>query len=646
MTFPSVPRVDINSLAVGAQVGRGGQGRVLTVSEYRVNGQWPAVLKIYSPALIARLDAAVLEKMVSLPGQLPPEDGQWLLNNTAWPTAIAEDRGVVSGFVMRMVPDAFYFSFQTQTQGTRRLLADTAFLLNPDSYLTSAGLTVSDSDRLAVLSSVAATLSRLHALGVVVGDLSPKNVLFSLAPSPGCFLIDCDAVQLRGETVFPQVETPDWEGPHGEAKATTASDAYKLGLLAIRLFARDQSSRDPAALGALSAELGQLAMLSQDLDPARRPPPSAWVSAFGAAGRPAPTALVVAEPAVSAPGGFSGSPGIRLAPDPPDEPRVALVVATTRYEDPELRQLRAPAHDAEDLAEVLGDPGIGAFAVTRVIDQDERRVRREIDVFLSSRSTGDLLVVYLSCHGVLDRRNRLYFAAVDTLKTQLGSTGIPSAWLLDELEECRARRQVLILDCCFSGAFAHGGKGDEDLDLERRLTGQGRGRVVLTASRAGEYSFEGQALPGAVSAGSVFTTGLVKGLRTGAADVGGDGYVSVDEAFDYAYGYVRSSGASQTPQRWLYGGEGAIVLARSPAGIVITPAPLPEALAASLDSPYPAVRIGAVNALGEWLSGDPARALTAEQKLQQIAETDVPTVAAAARACLHNLKSVGTERNG
>ena len=64
-------------------------------------------------------------------------------------------------------------------------------------------------------------------------------------------------------------------------------------------------------------------------------------------------------------------------------------------------------------------------------------------------------------------------------------------------------------------------------------------------------------------AGSVFTAGLVEGLRTGDADAGGDGYVSVDEAYDYAYNYVQSSGASQTPQRWIYGGEGAMVLAIS-----------------------------------------------------------------------------------
>jgi uncharacterized caspase-like protein len=330
-----------------------------------------------------------------------------------------------------------------------------------------------------------------------------------------------------------------------------------------------------------------------------------------------------------------GSAGTHLGPDQLGAPRAALVIATTSYQDLELRQLRAPAHDAEDLAGVLADPRIGAFTVTRVIDQDERQVRREIDAFLSGCGIGDLVVVYLSCHGVLDRRGRLYFAATDTLKTQLGSTGIPSAWLLDQLDECRARRQVLILDCCFSGSFAHGGKGDTDLGLERRLAGQGRGRAVLTASRAGEYSFEGQALPGAAVAGSVFTAGLVEGLHTGAADSGGDGYINLDEAYDYAYSYVQSSGASQTPQRWLYGGEGKIVLARSPRGAAVTSAPLPEALAASLDSPYPAVRIGAVHALREWLFGaDPARALSAEQKLRLIADTDVPAVAAAARAYL------------
>ena len=317
-------------------------------------------------------------------------------------------------------------------------------------------------------------------------------------------------------------------------------------------------------------------------------------------------------------------------------PRLALVVATGSYTaDPGLRRLRAPARDADDLAQVLADPGIGGFAVTTVIDQSAQQVRLAIEDFLVGRGAGDLLLVYLSCHGLLDARRRLYFAATDTRKDRLGATGVESAWVLDQLEHCRARRQVLILDSCFSGAFAHGAKGEADLGLRDRFLGQGRGRVVLTASTATEYSFEGDPTDAATSVGSVFTAALVQGLRTGAADVDHDGHVSVDDAYAYIFDQVQAVGAAQTPQRWLYGAEGRILLARNPAGPTVIPAPLPESLRAGLESPHPGIRIGAVNELGEWLaSGDPTRAASALRHLQEVADTDIPRVAATARILL------------
>ena len=37
----------------------------------------------------------------------------------------------------------------------------------------------------------------------------------------------------------------------------------------------------------------------------------------------------------------------------------------------------------------------------------------------------------------------------------------------------------------------------------------------------------------------------------------GDGYISVDDAYTYAFETVKRAGcSSQTPQRWLYGAEG------------------------------------------------------------------------------------------
>lgn len=244
--------------------------------------------------------------------------------------------------------------------------------------------------------------------------------------------------------------------------------------------------------------------------------------------------------------------------------RAALVIAVDTYLDEGLRQLRAPAADASTFGEVLRDPDLGGFEVTSLLNGNAQQVRLAVVEFLTDRLPEDVALVYLSCHGLMDVRRRLYFAANDTLKDRLSATGIEAHWLLDQLEECRARRQVVVLDCCFSGAFARGAKGDTDLGLGERFLGQGRGRIVLTASRGTEYSFEGSPIPGSAVPGSVFTNALVAGIRTGAADSDGDGYITVDDAYTYAFDEMRVSGAEQTPQRWLYGAEGSILLARSP----------------------------------------------------------------------------------
>ena len=281
---------------------------------------------------------------------------------------------------------------------------------------------------------------------------------------------------------------------------------------------------------------------------------------------------------------MTGSSGTEIAPmTTPGGRRLALVVAVTDYADPSLRRLRAPAGDAAELRDLLADPDICGFSVTSVINERAQQIRLAIEDFLSDRRPDDLLLVYLSCHGLMDTRRRLYFAARDTIKNRLASSGVESYWLLDQLEDCRARRQIVILDCCFSGAFARGSKGDDDIGLGERLVGEGRGRVVLTASRSSEYSFEGEPLGGEEDArGSVFTSALIEGIRTGQADADNDGNISVDDAYAYAFDQVRGTGTQQTPQRWLYGAEGSINLARTrpvegvPAVSEPTPAPDPS----------------------------------------------------------------------
>ncbi|MFJ9950253.1 hypothetical protein [Kitasatospora sp. NPDC091207] len=307
MTAPA-PTVDRGTLVLDRLLGQGGQGVVHRVANRRINEAdgdgWEVVYKEYDPALLPVLDADALTAMVGLLGDLSGSEGRWLCEKTAWPAAVVRHEGRTSGFLMRAAPDRFHFDLRSlgNPAATTRRLANLEFLLNDDAYVAGIGLAVSERDRLLLLADLAATLGRLHRIGITVGDLSPKNLLFTTAGRPECFLIDCDATRLRGASVLPQAETPDWQLPAGEEKATPAGDVHKLALLAIRLFARDQTTTDPAALAAVSPALGDLALAGLDPDPSRRPTPGLWAEHLGVAAVAASSAPAAA-PGVTGPGG-------------------------------------------------------------------------------------------------------------------------------------------------------------------------------------------------------------------------------------------------------------------------------------------------------------------------------------------------------
>jgi hypothetical protein len=93
--------------------------------------------------------------------------------------------------------------------------------------------------------------------------------------------------------------------------------------------------------------------------------------------------------------------------------------------------------------------------------------------------------------------------------------------------------------------------------------------VVLTASDATQYAFEGDNLVGRATP-SIFTSSVTRGLQTGAADIDGDGLVSVDDMYEYARRQLAEQPRLQTPRKWAFDVAGTIVLARSPA--VVEPA--------------------------------------------------------------------------
>jgi hypothetical protein len=317
------------------------------------------------------------------------------------------------------------------------------------------------------------------------------------------------------------------------------------------------------------------------------------------------------------------------------ETRSALIVASDTYSDPSMQQLRAPATDAQALAAVLRNPDIGNFDVNILHNRPAHEVNFAVEEFFAERRPTDLLLLHFSCHGVKDESGELYFAMENTLLRRLGATGVSAEFVSRRMTRSRSRRQVLLLDCCYAGAFERGmtARAGSGVGIEAQFGG--RGRAVITASSAMEYAFEGDQLTDASEARpSVFTSALVAGLETGDADRDQDGLIGLDELYDYVYDKVRTATPNQTPGKWTFGVEGELVIAHRSSPIT-SPAPLPAELHEAIDSPFVTVRVAAVHELARLIHGrHVGLALGARQALERLIDDDSRRVAAEAATAL------------
>ena len=322
--------------------------------------------------------------------------------------------------------------------------------------------------------------------------------------------------------------------------------------------------------------------------------------------------------------------------------KYALIIGNSRYSDTKLAQLKTPAADSAALANILGDKAIGSFdQVTPLINQTESNVRRAISTFLANKKPDDLVLLYFSGHGVLDDRGRLYLALKDTQMGLLKATSIPSSFVADEMDSCRSKRQILILDCCHSGAFERGTKGEQKAITETTFEGSGFGRVVLTASDSTQYALEGDQVI-KQSELSLFTHFLLEGLKTGEADINNDGHVSLDEWYDYTYAKVISETPKQVPHKWSYNQRGDLIIARNPY-VKKKIVELPRELLHALESSFVGIRESAVNELGNYLrSGDPEMVALAVTSLQKMTGDDSRRISSLAEQLLSDFGQVRT----
>jgi hypothetical protein len=233
--------------------------------------------------------------------------------------------------------------------------------------------------------------------------------------------------------------------------------------------------------------------------------------------------------------------------------RALLVGNSTFPEDPHnLTELRGPVNDLPLLRDALTDSELGIFepADVRLLpERSKREITMAMDEFFARAQRDDVLLLYYTGHGRRDENDNLYLCARDTRVDLVRSTAISDTEINAMMRASLSRTLVVVLDCCYSGAFKGAG-------LPANL--RGAGRFLITSSRTGQLSADAEDPSGA----SPFTRHLVDALKAGDLDGNGDGYVSLNDLYDFVLRRLQRD-TKQIPERHFDHTVGDVVLARA-----------------------------------------------------------------------------------
>jgi hypothetical protein len=309
-----------------------------------------------------------------------------------------------------------------------------------------------------------------------------------------------------------------------------------------------------------------------------------------------------------------GVAGRNQESDRTEERRSALLIANSRYDNKTLNKLRSPNEDVDALDRVLKDRTLGNFGNVLILrDAEAHTIANQIEAFFLDSLRSDLLLLYFSGHGIKDDEGYLRLAASNTSLTLLDSTTVSTESLNKYMRKSPSQRKVLILDCCFGGAFAKGmmpKRGAESVDTKEHF--QGSGSVVLTASDSMQYSFEGEVLHGRPSR-SIFTDTLIEGIESGEADENKDGRITVVDAYQYAEKALTRRGSSQRPRMHAFDLSGEIFLSHAK-----SPQRLPEEYSAITHSRLSLVRMLGAGYMGKLIDEEGELSKPAFKSLLQL----------------------------
>lgn len=238
--------------------------------------------------------------------------------------------------------------------------------------------------------------------------------------------------------------------------------------------------------------------------------------------------------------------------------RYAVLIASSRFLEDErasLPSLRCPEADVDGLNDVLDNQDIGAFKTVLLKNEPHYEVMATLSQVLKRAKKQDLVLLYYSGHGLLDESGNLYLATTNTKRELLEATSIPVTDIKRIIDNSPPTKTILILDCCYSGAASGAYFKGAIKETMTQIFPDGKGTCVLTASTDREVARED-----AGEKYSLFTEQIITGLKSGDADIDGDGFVTVDDLHNYVREKITKN---QTPTK--FGSvSGSLVLTKNP----------------------------------------------------------------------------------
>ncbi|WP_256843046.1 hypothetical protein [Ornithinimicrobium cryptoxanthini] len=211
-------------LVPGQQLGTGGEGTV-----FRVPQRPEMVAKVFrpdkrTPERIAKIRAMVAHKPE--PRATKSKVYGVEIPTIAWPEEILYENGSVVGFLMRALDHAHTVSiWKLESRAESKELA--------------WGIPIGLGIRSYIAMNLAFSVSRLHAIDVVIGDINHSNAMVS--KSLIVSIIDCDSMQIRdtlGRYHYCEAFTPGFLAPElhaslnklGSTVRTPYSDLFTLAV--------------------------------------------------------------------------------------------------------------------------------------------------------------------------------------------------------------------------------------------------------------------------------------------------------------------------------------------------------------------------------------------------------------------------------